>query len=205
MSRTLTLVKHARPEKEEGVDSHHWRLSEQGRADTARLADWLQSTDGSPQRYRAIATSPEPKAAETAEILGRAMGLDVLTLEGLGEHDRSNVPMMRTPEFVSAVANFFRRPSQVVLGRESARGALKRFEKAVNELLDRYPHDESGAPGSNDLLIVTHGTVLALWLEAYCEMDGYTVWRQMGLPSAVSVEWPSCRVGRRVDHLPAAT
>jgi broad specificity phosphatase PhoE len=188
--RILTLIKHARPEKVEGVDSHAWVLSPQGRADAQRLAERLKS---SPTTYHAILSSDEPKAAQTAQILADNLSLPLHFSEGLHEHDRSNVPLMRTPEFVSAIANFFRKPTQLVLGNETARQALKRFEKSVDHANEQYPE--------GNLLIVSHGTVLALWLEAYCQLDGYTVWRQMGLPSYVSMTWPGCDVVERLDSL----
>lgn len=208
MSRLLTFVKHARPEKLDQVDSHHWPLSAQGREDTRALAGILkQAASGGGERaarYVAVASSEEPKALETAQILSGELGLPLEVSAGLGEHDRSNVPMMRTPEFVSAMADLFKRPDQLVLGRESARHALKRFERAVYEVLDLYPATPADAAGDGscgDLLIVSHGTVLALWVSAWCELDGYTTWRQMGLPSYVSVMWPECRIVGRRDSL----
>lgn len=190
MPRTLTFVKHARPEKVEGVDSHEWVLSPQGIADAQKLADHFRSMAS---KYRAIISSDEPKAAQTAQILGTTLALPVEFKDGLHEHDRSNVPLMKTPEFVSAIANFFRKPTQLVLGNETAKHALKRFEKAVDAAIEAHPE--------GDLLIVSHGTVLALWLETYCRLDGYTVWRQMGLPSYVSMTWPDCDLIDRRDGI----
>lgn len=201
MPRLLTLVKHARPEKLDHVDSHHWPLSPQGRDDSHRLAQALAIKAQAPSRYVAVATSEEPKAKETASILAEQLKLPLEVLSGLGEHDRSNVPMMRTPEFVSAIANFFKRPDQLVLGRESGRQALKRFEKSVYDLIDRHPPTPNETTSEGDLLIVSHGTVLALWLSAWCELDGYDTWRKMGLPSYVSVSWPDCRIVDRKDLL----
>ena len=190
MIRTLTFVKHARPEKVDSVDSHEWVLSPLGIADAQKLATHFQS---SPLPYIAIVSSDEPKASQTAQILATTLALPLSFKEGLHEHDRSNVPLMKTPEFVSAVANFFRKPTQLVLGNETARQALKRFEKSVDAAIEDHPE--------GNLLIVSHGTVLALWLETYCQLDGYTVWRQMGLPSYVSMTWPACDLTDRRDSL----
>jgi broad specificity phosphatase PhoE len=188
MARTLTLVKHARPEKLEGVDSHEWPLSAQGKADTAKLASLLQS-----RTYAAVITSSEPKAAETGDLLAAALSLTATRNPGLNEHDRSNVPLMKTPEFVSAIANFFRRPTQLVLGNETARQALKRFELAMDDVLAKHP--------TGDLLIVSHGTVLALWIAQYAQTDPYETWRKMGLPSYVHLDWPSCEILDRKDQI----
>lgn len=188
MSRTLTLVKHARPEKLDGVDSHEWPLSPQGRDDVRRLVAQLAGN-----KYAAVISSPEPKAAETAALLSEAFSLDFSTHEGLAEHDRSNVPLMKTPEFVSAIANFFSKPAQLVLGKETAKHALKRFEQAMDATLAAHPE--------GDLLIVSHGTVLALWLGTYAQIDPYQTWRQMGLPSYVKLSWPACDIVDRKDQI----
>lgn len=190
MSRRLTFVKHARPHKEERLDSHQWSLSDEGRADARRLAERLQQSG---LTYHAVFTSAEPKAAETAAILAECFGLTPKTVTGLEEHDRSNVPLMKTAEFVSSIELFFRKPTQLVLGRETARQALRRFESAVDQLLEQHPQ--------GNLLVVSHGTVLALWLANYCQLDGYRVWREMGLPSYVTLEWPACELLERVDRL----
>jgi broad specificity phosphatase PhoE len=190
-SRVITLVKHARPEKLEGVDSHEWPLSAAGRDDAARLATLL-----SKHPYTAVFSSEEPKAKETAQILAAhiaATGGSVTTHPALHEHDRSNVPLMRTPEFVSAIANFFHRPTQLVLGLETAKQALKRFEKAIDEVLVQHP--------TGDIIIVAHGTVISLWLETYAHLDAYSTWREMGLPSYISISWPHCDLTDRKDRI----
>jgi len=58
----------------------------------------------------------------------------------LHEHDRSNVPHMRSGEFISHVELFFRRPDELVLGRETATEALGRFENAIDDIVAH--HDE---------------------------------------------------------------
>lgn len=191
MPRTLTLVKHARPEKLEGVDSHNWPLSPQGRADVEILAGKLAASG---RTYCVCLSSDEPKASETASLLAARMGLPHASDKGLGEHDRTGVELMKTPEFVSAIALLFARPTQLVLGNETARQALKRFDAALFRLLETHPE--------GDVLVVSHGTVLALWLEHYADLDGYRVWREMGLPSYVAVSWPDCKVLERLDRLP---
>lgn len=195
MLRTLLFVKHARPEKLEGVDSHEWPLSEEGRAATLRLAGHLQSASILPhgRRFTMVVSSTEPKAKQTAAILAEQLELPHQTIIGLGEHARSTVPMMKTPEFVSAIANFFKRPNNLVLGEETARQALRRFEKSVDEALASDP--------AGDVIVVSHGTVIALWLEAYCQQDPFMIWRQMGLPSYAGVNWPVCDLTHRKDQI----
>lgn len=195
MLRTVLLVKHAKPEKLEGVDSHQWPLCQEGRDATQSLASKLLSAPPLPagSKFSRVACSTEPKARETAQILATALSLPLTEIPGLGEHARSTVPLMKTPEFVSAIANFFKRPTQLVLGEETARQALRRFEKAVDEALDQTP--------DGNVIVVTHGTVLALWLEHYARLDPFLVWRQMGLPSYAAVTWPDCDITHRLDRI----
>ena len=56
----------------------------------------------------------------------------------LAEHDRSNVPVMETREFISSVALFFREPDRLVLAgavadREVA-GVASAVERAIRVL-----------------------------------------------------------------------
>lgn len=190
MPRTVTLIKHARPEKVAGIDSHGWPLSAEGRNDARRLGERLAAAA---VPYSAVLTSREPKAAETAEIVAGVLGIPCHSHDGLEEHDRSNVPLMKTAEFVSAIELFFRKPQQLVLGNETARQALRRFETAIDRALEAHP--------DGNVIVVSHGTVLALWLSHYCHLQGYEVWRQMGLPSFVSVTWPDCEIVARQDQV----
>ncbi|HET8678685.1 MAG TPA: histidine phosphatase family protein, partial [bacterium] len=54
-----------------------------------------------------IITSAEPKASETAQIVAGTLGKPFEVAEGLGEHDRSNVPFSSTEFFEAAIAEFF--------------------------------------------------------------------------------------------------
>ena len=49
--------------------------------------------------------------------------------------------------------------------------------------------------------VVTHGTVLALFLAKHNrELKGFDVWRRMGLPSFVVIEVPGYRVSEMVER-----
>jgi broad specificity phosphatase PhoE len=186
--RTLLLIKHAKPEQREGVPSHDWPLSQAGREAAKLLAEKIRH-----HRPAVVVSSDEPKAMETAQIIAQSLQTPVETQPGLEEHDRSNVPMMATAEFVSTMALFFKQPNKLVLGEETAKGALWRFEEAMEEVLKKHP-------GGN-IAVVSHGTVLALYLAKHLQLDGYQLWRQMGLPAYVAVEEPEMNVVERVDRI----
>jgi len=103
--RKLILIKHARPQQVEGIPPEQWGLSEQGREACKSLAELVR-----PHAPVAIATSKEPKAAETARILGEVLGSRVEPTEDLHEHDRTGVPLMATREFIRLMALFFKQP-----------------------------------------------------------------------------------------------
>jgi 2,3-bisphosphoglycerate-dependent phosphoglycerate mutase len=171
----LILIKHAPPQVEAGVSSHDWKLSAAGREKAAALADRLR-----PHAPSTVFTSDEPKAVETAQIVARALGVPHEVAADLHEHDRSNVPQMPTREFISSVALFFKRPTELVLGRETAEQARRRMTVAMDRILS--------ANEGRDVAVVTHGTVLALYLAPLLEGDEFDLWRRLGLPSYVVLD-----------------
>ena len=172
----LILIKHATPLKDANRPSHEWKLSDAGREQAAALAERLRD-----RAVDVVVTSTEPKAIETGEIIAKALGVPIESAEGLEEHDRSNVPLMQTREFISTVAMFFKEPNRLVLGRETARDAKERFEDALDEVMRRHE--------SKNVAVVSHGTVLSLFVAPLAKEDPFQLWRRMGLPSYVVVEW----------------
>lgn len=173
----LVLVKHLRPEIEPSVPSDRWRLGVEGRRRCRSPADRLAA-----EKPTAIVASGEPKAIETAALLAARLRCSVRTAPGLHEHDREGVEFLGEAAFDAAVAEFFRRPRALVLGRETADGARNRFLAAVDRVLAGEP---TGAP-----VIVTHGTVIALFVAAHNDIDPSAFWRGRGLPSFVVLARP---------------
>lgn len=181
----LILVKHASPEKVPHAPSSEWPLSEAGRASCATLAMRLGRLG-----IDAIVTSTEPKASQTAHLVGEALGVPVSSAPDLHEHDRSNVPLMRTGEFISAMSQFFRERRARVLGRESAEQAERRFLAAVDAVVAAHPGET--------VAIVTHGTVIALYAAARLGLNAFGTWRRMGLPSFIDVDGEKVEVVEKV-------
>jgi broad specificity phosphatase PhoE len=186
--RKLILVKHAKPVVDDRLPSHQWRLSEEGRNACPPLAEAMRGFD-----LTAIITSEEPKAAETGELVGAALEKPVEAAEGLHEHDRSNVPMLPTREFISTMALFFKDRDRLVIGRESAQRAAERFSKAIASVLESHP--------SGNLAVVTHGTVLALFAADHGAGDGFQLFRRLGLPSYISFTCPDFKVLEIVERV----
>jgi broad specificity phosphatase PhoE len=178
--RHLILVKHARPQVDPAVSSEEWTLGDEGREAAARLAERLRPYD-----FAKLFCSSEPKAGETAKVIGRALERPVEEARDLFEHDRRDVPHMETREFISLVALLFKEPDRLVIGNETAAEAYERFAEAVDGLIEK----EQG-----DVAVVTHGTVISLFAQRRAKEEPFALWRRMGLPSFIALEIPSWRV-----------
>jgi broad specificity phosphatase PhoE len=100
----------------------------------------------------------------------------------LHEHERDTVVFLRRAEFEAAVAGFFARPDELALGRETAAQALDRFSRAVDGVLAAHPQ--------GTVAIVTHGTVLSLFVAARTGVDPFPFWRDLALPELVVQDLP---------------
>jgi broad specificity phosphatase PhoE len=187
----LILVKHALPEIIPTLPANQWHLSEVGRAQCALLADQLAS-----YAPAALVSSAAPKALETAHLVAQRMHTSVQIVDGLHEHDRRNTPWLGSEEFAGAVAAFFHRPAELVLGCETAQQASERFTKTVTEVTSRY--------AEQNVMVLTHGTVLSLFVARATGMEPLALWKRLGLPSFVVLRFPQLELVRVVAKLAAA-
>jgi broad specificity phosphatase PhoE len=190
--RKLILIKHARPQQVEGVSPEQWGLSPEGREACAALAEVVR-----PHAPATIASSTEPKAAQTAAIVGERLGIAVEPVEQLHEHNRSGVPLMATREFISLMALFFKQPGRLVLGNETADAMAGRFQWAIDAVLTSHP--------DGNVAIVSHGTVIAQFAADHGAGDPFALWRAMGLPSMIVFSIPDYEVIERVDRIEVGT
>lgn len=175
MKKYLILVKHSLPEIVENLPAREWRLSSEGGIRAEKLADRLRN-----HHPEVIASSVEPKAMETANVIAEKHGLTVRVFDGLHEHDRNNVPYLSRDQFEGAILEFFEKPDKIVFGNESADQSCERFEQAVHSVLNEY-RDKT-------LVIVAHGTVIALFVSRLTGIPGFLLWKELGLPSFVVID-----------------
>ena len=173
----LILVKHAMPEIETDVPASQWRLSTAGRAAAASLARQLE-----PYAPLDLFSSPEPKACETAQIVSQHLGVDFETQWDLAEHRRDGVQFLQAHEFEAAVRRCLEEPDILAFGSETARQAAMRFISAVDAIQE--------AAGERNIVIISHGTVISLFVGAVTGTDPFRIWRQLGLPSYVIMSRP---------------
>ena len=140
-------------------------------------------------------SSKEPKAVETAETVAAAFGVPVRTADGLEEHHRDGVPYFHAQgEFEAAVERLFEKPDELVLGIETAEQALGRLTAAIDEVIEA---------GQTDNIVVTHGTVMTLYVASVAGVEPVGLWRRLGLPSFVVLGLSDLRVRSVVDRVTA--
>ena len=174
------------PEIERDRPASTWRLGEVGRQRSELLASRLSSF--SPE---AVWSSTEPKAVETAEIVAGAFGVPVQIADGLEEHHRDGIPFYpRRDDFEAAVEQFFCKPDQLVLGTETAVQARVRMTAAIDDIIDA---------GQTDSIVVTHGTVMTLYVAGVAGIRPMCFWRSLGLPSYVVLTVPDMHILSTVE------
>lgn len=181
MTKYLILVKHSLPELETDRPANMWKLSEEGKLRARRLAEEL--AEFGPE---VIISSDELKAEQTAEIVATQLHLQLQVIPNLHEHDRSNVPFLSHNVFQSSIQEFFQKPNDLVLGRETANQAYARFYRSVHSILIEHEN--------RTIVIVTHGTVISLFVSRLTGRSGFELWSQLGLPSFVAMDLESSMV-----------
>ena len=159
------------------LPANQWHLSEEGRLRCQVLAQKLAI-----YQLDVIVSSIEPKAIETAQLLASHLGKPLEVAEGLHEHDRSKVGFLEKERFEAAVAHFFSHPEALVLGNETADQAHRRFSQGVAGVLARYP--------SANVALITHGTVMSLFVSRLTALEPFSLWKQLGLPSWIILSHP---------------
>lgn len=121
--------------------------------------------------------SYERKAQETARLVAQQLGIAVETCPNVHEHLRSTSSFLPQQEFRERLRAFFEEPGSQVFGLETAGAALARFSSAVEQLL--VPDD------GRDVAVVTHGTVMSLYVSARSEWEPFPFWNRLGQPAVV--------------------
>jgi broad specificity phosphatase PhoE len=181
----LILVRHGMPEIVEGVPSAEWRLSNSGRIAAAALADNLRGF-----AFDHVASSPEPKAIGTADALAAQLGLSVEVDAGFAEHARRSVGFLSREQLDSNITALFARPDTLVFGDETADQAYDRFCAALQR---------QRTSGARDIVAVTHGTILSIYVGRILGIDPLPFWRALTTPAAVILEAGQMRVIAHAD------
>ncbi|MDX1664249.1 MAG: histidine phosphatase family protein [Candidatus Promineifilaceae bacterium] len=183
----LIFIRHSQSRPTPGQPASSWPLTSVGRERCQPLARWLSSHEP-----LTIVSSEERKAMETAQLAASQLGIPWSTASGLQEHDRTGEPYHSQEQFLALVERLFREPQATVFGRESGAQALARFEQALATVLRSRP------PGN--LAVVTHGTVLSLFVGAHSDHDPLSFWQRLRQPSIVVFSLPDLTLLEVVDE-----
>jgi len=186
--KNLILVKHSLPEIIPTIPAKEWVLSKPGQVRCEVLAKRLESY--SPD---IVASSVEPKAVETAQIIARQINKPFHIVEGLHEHDRTGVEFLGKEQFEARVIDFFMRPDKLVMGRETANQACERFSKALASVELEHP--------DKNIVVVSHGTVITLFVEKFTGLETFSFWRKLDLPSFVVLSLPQHELVKTVESV----
>ncbi|MFQ5578662.1 MAG: histidine phosphatase family protein [Anaerolineae bacterium] len=182
----LILVKHSLPHINPAAPARTWLLSEAGRRRCEPLADRLALYTPA-----SVITSDEPKAAETGQRVARRLNLPCRSAPGLHEHDRSAEPFRSPEAFTASVAAFFARPDELVFGAETADQAHHRFARAVEQVIAHH--------AGQTIAVVSHGTVITLFVSRATGLPPFLLWERLGLPSFVALTLPALHVSDVVE------
>ncbi len=175
--RKLILIRHSLPVIASEQPASQWQLSEEGRRRCERLAELL-----APHCPSAVVTSTEPKAIETGQIVGKRLGIPVKTGLDLHEHERPGKDLDTVEQFQIKVARLLQHPDEQVFGAETGDEARERLSAAVDDVMRRHP--------LGNLAIVTHGTVMTLFIARAAGIDPVLFWKGLGLPAFVVLSYP---------------
>ena len=163
----LLLVRHAEPERIEGGNGvpANPRLTDRGRAQAQRLADWLAH-----ERVDVVLSSPQRRARETAAPIAAAHGVEIEVVDGLVEYDvhaDHYIPMEELR------ANKDPRVDDMIAGRWETFGAesTEVFRARVSATID----DIIAAHPGQRVVAVCHGGVVNVALAVVLDLDR-TLW-----------------------------
>ena len=185
--RVLVLVKHSVPEIVKELPAAQWELSAEGKARCSTLAELLRG-----YAPDIVVSSVEPKASETGRLVAAALEVPFRTNIGLHEHDRSGVPYYEAAdEFEAEVRRLMERPDTLVMGAETADEARERLTSALNGIVAELK-DES-------IAVVSHGTVIALFVAQAVGIEPFPLWKRLGSPSFVVLSLPKFELQEVVE------
>ena len=178
---TIYLIRHAHAEWRQDEERP---LSRSGVAAAALVADRLGS-----KPIAAVYSSPSRRAVETVEPLARRLGLCTLPVHDLRERE---LPVVPDGEFSTLVRQAWAVPEEAPLGGESNVVAQTRGLAVVRSVVARHT--------GSQVVLSTHGNLLALVLNGLDSRFGYEFWRDLSFPDVYQLRFDGTTV-RGVERL----
>lgn len=171
----LILIRHSNPEIQPTISADQWHLSDEGKERAMALGPFLTQFE-----ITRLYSSSEPKAVETADILGAYLERHLVVFEDLHEHRRVNVGWSTKEQFDENVIATFQKPGQLVFGEETGLQAASRMNSAVSRILQLHPDETIG--------VVSHGTVITLFVSMWNAIQPVQFWRALQMPCMVVID-----------------
>jgi broad specificity phosphatase PhoE len=185
----LILIRHSQTQQQKDVNSHQWQLTDTGREHCQILAEQLR-----PYAISRIFTSEEPKAYLTGQLVADVLNVPCESSPDLHETKRETVGYFEhIADFEVAVEAAMLEPDKLLFGEETFTDARKRLSNQVDTLLQQYP-DET-------LAIVSHGTVLAIYLAHLSGNGAIGIWRSLDMPAYAVINLPEKTISKIVTTI----
>ncbi|MCA0968971.1 histidine phosphatase family protein [Halobacillus litoralis] len=165
----LILVRHSETEGQH-EDSP---LTKQGVRQSQTLAHFLNRSGYDVDR---IISSPFLRAVETIKPYALKKGLQIETDERLQERILSHEPL---DDWEEVLHDTFQDHDLKLNGGESSKEAKERITSLVDELEEK---------NEGNVLLVTHGNLLALLLQKYNREIGFYQWKRLSNPDVYVVQ-----------------
>lgn len=187
----IIFIRHSQSRPAPGQPPSQWPLTDTGRQRCVALATRMRAEPA--MLPDLIVCSEELKPRQTGALIAERLGLPHTVAPGLHEHARERVDWLGDDEFARAVAALFARPDELVFGEETATEARERFAAGVRAAVAANP--------TQRLAIVTHGTVLALFLAQQNGLAAESFWRRLGMPALARATLPNFQIAELIERV----
>jgi broad specificity phosphatase PhoE len=184
----LILIRHSVPKIEKDVPAKEWHLSQEGMDRCMYLADTVRRY--SPDK---LFSSNEVKAKETAQLIASNLNNTYQIIDGLHEQDRGSLKWLDRSKFIEMIHKGFRNPESLIFGNETANQANNRFTHTIKSLMTLHPQCS--------LAVVTHGTVITLFVAEAVGIEPYSFWNGLGIPSVIVLSFPPFQLVEVVNKI----
>lgn len=190
----LILIRHAQTQIDPTRSSHEWQLTPKGQRRSTLLAEQLR-----PYHITRLITSDEHKSIHTGALVAQQLGITSQPAPDLHETKRDTIPYYDViADFHAAVAAAMHSPDDLLFGEETFTHARQRFAQAIDTLLAQYAAD---LETHQSVAVVTHGTVMSLYLAHISQQPVYPLWRSLGLPAYAVLSLPDLQLLHIVEHV----
>lgn len=150
MKNKYILLRHAETIKDPNRPVTEWDLTPEA---LVKIDEYI--SEGKFNNITKIIASTEPKAIATGKPIAKFLNLPIEEMEEFVEVKREK-KFLTDEEFLIQKQKELELRDEKVNGMESGNEAISRFEKGIQDLEGKYSNE--------NILIITHGTILSLFL-----------------------------------------